>query len=201
MPDPVPTSPATEHAAAAATLLAVGEVASAAASAVTPAATEAERHLAARVAELEADLARDRQGLVELMRDRDAARRELAVAEADLANCQKALDDVNARLRLAERPTVVTAVPLPPPVSDEEHRQRRAAMLLASLEGAPDVGAHTEAEARCARALWAAETSGTDVPPWEELEVPQRRAVVSHAREFLRSDTDPARLARALLGV
>lgn len=200
MPDPAPTSPAAEHAAAAATLVAVGEVASAAASAVTPAPPTDPPTGDARIAELETAVAaltaRDaaREAHVETMRARDQA-------EADLANCQRALDDVNARLRLAERPTVVTAVPLPPPVSDEEHRQRRATMLLASLGETPDAGAHTEAEARCARALWTAETSGTDVPPWEELEVPQRRAVVSHAREFLRLDDLAARLARALLRV
>lgn len=55
MPDPVPTSPA------AATLLAVGEVAVAATLAdAQPTATEAERHLAARVAELEEALAVER---------------------------------------------------------------------------------------------------------------------------------------------
>jgi hypothetical protein len=61
MPDPVPTSPAADHAAAAATLLAVGEVAVAATLAdAQPTATEAERHLAARVAELEEALAVER---------------------------------------------------------------------------------------------------------------------------------------------
>lgn len=153
--------------------------------------------LTARAERAERDLSavRDDAGASER-----AAARLVAAIRSELDAVRGELVEARAEVERLSRPTVVTTVPTPPVLSEQERRQQRAELLLASLDAMPAAREHTAAEARCARALWAAETRGTTVPDWDGLEVPQRHAVVSRARTFLNSDEPAAALARELLG-
>jgi hypothetical protein len=125
-----------------------------------------------------ADLSRDREGLVALMRDRDAIAEELVAARAQIE-------------RLTPPAHVAPALP-----SAEDVVARLAA------EGDPAPGARYEdAENRAARALWLVDREASpELPAWEELEVPVRRRLMASAREYLASSLRSARLLRAALG-
>ncbi len=110
------------------------------------------------------------------------------------------IDETTSAPPIDETTSATTSAP-PAPVSDEGYRQLRAAAILASLDGEPDPGDHSDAEARLARALWMTETEGTSAPTWERLKVQQYRAMVSHARRFIVADSHAARLARVILGL